>query len=230
MQRDWAQHPGIWRNTVLLRPPDPRVRLFVAIAILSRPDRHPLRRRPHARRGMLHPMQLRALPGSSSACAGSRAVDVAGEVGPGAVGQVRGLVPAVALADGDAWPGFGLDVDRPSDAVPLRMEPLGGRSEEVVGCRQETSSRWARSSPGFAAWPPRRLRHRVLQQRRNRRAGRGRGPDDCGRGARGEPGRKLTVWARSFRGSRRGWPLGSPGSPDAGATKRPPRTPPPPRN
>jgi hypothetical protein len=60
-------------------------------------------------------------------------LEVAGEVGPGAVGWVRGLVLAVAFADRDARPWFRLDVDGLPGAVALGVESLGGRSQDVVG-------------------------------------------------------------------------------------------------
>jgi hypothetical protein len=60
MQPEWLQHPDISRNVVLSQPPGLRVRSVVAIATQLNPGRHPLRRRPHARRGTLHRVQLRA--------------------------------------------------------------------------------------------------------------------------------------------------------------------------
>jgi hypothetical protein len=61
VQPEWTQHPGIWRNTILSRPPGLRVRSVVVIAAQMDPVGNPLRRRPHAGRGMMHLMQLRAL-------------------------------------------------------------------------------------------------------------------------------------------------------------------------
>jgi DNA primase catalytic core, N-terminal domain len=60
-------------------------------------------------------------------------LDVAGEVGPGSVGQVRGLVLPVPLANRDARPGLGLYVDGSAGASADGVESLGGRSEDVVG-------------------------------------------------------------------------------------------------
>lgn len=43
------------------------------------------------------------------------------------------LCLAVSLADRDARPRLGFDVDRPPGAVALRVQSLGGRRQEVVG-------------------------------------------------------------------------------------------------
>jgi hypothetical protein len=60
-------------------------------------------------------------------------LELADQVRPGAVGQVCGLVSAVASSDWDAGPGFGGDVDGPTVAVADGMQSLGGGSQEVVG-------------------------------------------------------------------------------------------------
>src|ERR1700677_3455693 len=60
-------------------------------------------------------------------------LEVAEQVGPGAVGDVGGLDFLVALADGDAGPRFGLDVDGPAGAVALGVESFGGGGDVVVG-------------------------------------------------------------------------------------------------
>src|ERR1700731_2621802 len=74
MQPEWTQDPGIWRNTVLSQPAGLQVRSVAAIVTPLYPDRHPLRRRPHAGYGMLHRMQLRALPSRSCGSAVARGV------------------------------------------------------------------------------------------------------------------------------------------------------------
>ena len=60
-------------------------------------------------------------------------LDMAGQVGPGAVGEVGGLLLTVALADRDAGPRLGLDVDRLPDALPGGVQSFGRWGDEVFG-------------------------------------------------------------------------------------------------
>ena len=71
--------------------------------------------------------------------------EFADEGGSGAVGEVGGLVSAVALADGEARPRFCGDVDGAAEAFVFGVEALGGWGEEVVGELERRG--WPRSGP-----------------------------------------------------------------------------------
>ena len=60
-------------------------------------------------------------------------VESAGEVGPGAFGEVGSADFPVAFGDRDAGPGVGDDVDGAADAFDRRVQAFGGWGDVAVG-------------------------------------------------------------------------------------------------